>query len=105
MTHVLLGVVTRLAGGGSATGTLAGSVDGVGSAAYFRNPAGLALSTSGTIYVADSFNHLVRVISPTGSIIVSWKRKYIFICYLFFVRCGDEVGWWRKCYWCNDRIS
>ena len=67
MTHVLLGVVTRLAGGGSATGIVAGSVDGVGSAAYFRNPAGLALSTSGTIYVADRGNHLIRVISPTGT--------------------------------------
>ena len=83
MTHVLLGVVTRLAGGGSATGVASGSVDGTGSAAKFNRPTGLALSTSGTIYVADRVNHLVRVISPTGSIIVSWKRKYIFIWYLF----------------------
>ena len=61
-----IGVVTRLAGGGSAGGVSAGSVDGTGSAARFANPHCLAVSTSGTIYVADQYNHLVRMISSTG---------------------------------------
>ena len=58
--------MTRLAGGGSAGGVASGSVDGTGSAATFNNPYGLAVSTSGTIYVADHYNHLIRMISPTG---------------------------------------
>ena len=63
---VWVGVVTRLAGGGSAGGVSAGSVDGTGSAARFHHPYGLAVSTSGTIYVADQYTHVIRMISPTG---------------------------------------
>ena len=61
-----IGVVTRLAGGGSAGGLSHGSVDGTGSAARFANPHCLAVSTPGSIYVADTSNHLIRMISPTG---------------------------------------
>ena len=61
-----IGVVTRLAGGGSAGGVGAGSIDGTGSTATFNAPHCLALSTVGTIYVADYGNHLIRMISPTG---------------------------------------
>ena len=59
-------MVTRLAGGGSAGGVAGGSVDGTGSAAMFNYPSGVAVSTSGTVYVADYYNHLIRMISPTG---------------------------------------
>ena len=61
-----IGVVTRLVGGGSAGGVSAGSVDGTGSAARFNQPYGVAVSTSGTIYVADYRTHLIRMISPAG---------------------------------------
>ena len=61
-----IGVVTRLAGGGSAGGVASGSIDGTGSAARFNYPYGMAVSTSGTIYVADHGIHLIRMISPTG---------------------------------------
>ena len=61
-----IGVVTRLAGGGSAGGVSFGSVDGTGSAATFIYPLGVAVSTLGTIYVADYYNNLIRMISPTG---------------------------------------
>ena len=44
-----------------------GSSDGAGSAALFNVPAGTAVSTSGTVYVADSSNSLIRMISPTGT--------------------------------------
>ena len=63
----VVGVVTRLAGGGSAGGVATGAVDGTGSAATFNFPRGVAVSTSGTVYVGDSFNHLIRMISPTGA--------------------------------------
>ena len=59
-------LLTTLVGGGSAGGVSAGSVDGTGSAARFSYPYGLAVSTSGTVYVTDASNHLIRMISPTG---------------------------------------
>ena len=64
----VLGDVTRLAGGGSAGGVASGSEDGLGSAARFNAPIGVAVSTSGTVYVAEYGNHLIRMISPTGTV-------------------------------------
>ena len=46
----------------------AGSVDGVGSEARFNRPGGLALDRFGNLYVADSGNSTIRVITPAGSI-------------------------------------
>ena len=62
----ILGVVTRLAGGGSGGGVASGSIDGTSSAAMFNYPFSVAVSSSGTVYVADTYNHLIRMISPTG---------------------------------------
>ena len=61
------GVVTRLAGGGSAGGRASGSVDGVGSAAQFYAPTGVSVDRVGNVYVADNWNNLIRTISPTGA--------------------------------------
>ena len=58
----VLGDVTRLAG------VAAGSEDGLGSSARFNYPVDVAVSTSGTVYVADNSNHLIRMISPTGTV-------------------------------------
>jgi sugar lactone lactonase YvrE len=58
------GVVTTLAGVAGA----AGAVDGNGAAARFANPQGVALDSSGSIYVADTGNHAVRKISPGGDV-------------------------------------
>ena len=58
--------MTRLAGGGSASGVDLGSVDGTGSAAIFNRPSNLAVSSLGTVYVADTYNNRIRMISPTG---------------------------------------
>ena len=56
-------VVTTLAGSGAR-----GSVDGNGADASFSNPSGLAVDSSGNVYVADSGNHKIRKITPSGTV-------------------------------------
>ena len=55
------GVITTLAG----DPYLAGSANGVGPAATFNYPHGLALDKAGNLYVADTGNHLIRKITPS----------------------------------------
>ncbi len=58
------GVVTRLAG-------LAGQdgfANGDASTALFSSPLGLAVATNGTVFVSDCGNHLIRAISPGGTV-------------------------------------
>lgn len=43
-----------------------GSADGTGTAARFNAPLNVAADASGTIYVADTFNHTIRTISSAG---------------------------------------
>ncbi len=56
------GVVSTFAG----TAGLSGSADGLGAAARFSGPRGLAADNDGNLYVADSSNHLIRKITPAG---------------------------------------
>ena len=56
------GVVTTIAG----TAGTRGSLDGTGSAARFNNPTGLALGSSGELYLADTDNSTIRKITPAG---------------------------------------
>jgi sugar lactone lactonase YvrE len=56
------GVVTTLAGSPGSPG----SADGSGTAARFNDPTGVAVDSSGDVYVADSGNDTIRVISPVG---------------------------------------
>lgn len=58
------GEVTTFAG---APGT-AGNADGTGTEARFRNPQALTLGQDGSLYVADSFNHIIRKITPAGQV-------------------------------------
>lgn len=58
------GAVTTLAG----LAGVAGSTDGVGSAARFRFPEGVAVDAAGTVYVADSENSIVRTVLPDGTV-------------------------------------
>lgn len=44
-----------------------GSTDGVGSAARFRLPTGVAVDPAGNVYVADYENHTIRKLSPVGT--------------------------------------
>lgn len=55
------GQVHTVAGDG-----IPGAVDGSASAARFDTPCGVAVDAAGTIYVADTGNNAVRVISPAG---------------------------------------
>ena len=56
------GVVSTLAGGER------GFSDGVGLAARFSTPSGLAVDAAGTLYVADTGNNAVRRIAPDGTV-------------------------------------
>ena len=56
------GVVTTLAGLAGSTG----STDGTGSAALFNYPYGVATDAGSNIYVADTFNHTIRKVTPAG---------------------------------------
>ena len=55
--------------GGSATGVASGSTDGVGSAALFNNPVGIAVDSLNVVYVADFKNHRIRLIFPNRTVI------------------------------------
>jgi streptogramin lyase len=56
-------VVSTLAGHAGSPG----SNDGTNSDARFNHPSGIAADASGTLYVADSYNHTIRKISPVGT--------------------------------------
>ena len=56
------GVVTTIAG----LSSIPGSTDGVGTAARFFDPRGVATDSAKNVYVADSLNYTIRRIAPTG---------------------------------------
>jgi sugar lactone lactonase YvrE len=54
-------LVTTVAGSGTA-----GSADGQGVAASFRYPYAVCVYSTGNLYVADTYNHIIRMITPGG---------------------------------------
>ncbi len=46
----------------------AGSTDGTGTAALFRQPGGITIDSSGNLYVADTANYTIRKITPAGAV-------------------------------------
>lgn len=59
----LPGEVTTLAGGPAE-----GNRDAVGLDARFSGPADMAIGPSGTVYLADVFNHSIRTVRPDGAV-------------------------------------
>ncbi|MDB5136183.1 MAG: type sorting protein [Mucilaginibacter sp.] len=59
----IAGVVTPLAG--STAGT-AGTADGAGAAARFSAPRGITVDASGNLYITDSGNNTLRLVTPAG---------------------------------------
>lgn len=58
------GAVSTLAG----TAGLSGNADGNGTAARFKSPSGLAVDSSGNLYVADTLNNTIRKITAAGDV-------------------------------------
>jgi hypothetical protein len=58
------GTVTTIAG----TATLSGHVNAAGSAARFNVPYDVAVAPTGDLYVADTYNHVIRKIAPDGTV-------------------------------------
>ncbi|WP_027865172.1 NHL repeat-containing protein [Massilia alkalitolerans] len=57
------GTVTTLAGNGTR-----GELDGIGRAAQFNGPVGLAVDDAGIVYVADTYNDRIRRIGRDGTV-------------------------------------
>jgi DNA-binding beta-propeller fold protein YncE len=66
------GLVSVLAGSGTK-----GNSDGSGTAASFWGPQGIAIDSLGNLYVADSYNGTVRMITPSGTV-TTFPGKYIY---------------------------
>ena len=62
------GVVSTLAGSG-----VAGFSDGKGKSASFKSPTGIALDSSGNVYVADWGNNRLRKITPARVVTTLWS--------------------------------
>ena len=56
------GKVSTLAGGGGSSGFQ----DGTGKNALFNNPQDVAIDRSRNVYVADTDNHAIRKVTPSG---------------------------------------
>ena len=56
-------VVSTFAGGGA--GSNSDWIDGVGAAAAFNGPSGVAVDASGNVLVAETSNHRVRRVTPS----------------------------------------
>jgi sugar lactone lactonase YvrE len=56
------GVVTTVAGETGVTG----ATDALGALAQFNNPSGVAVDAAGNLYVADTDNHTIRKVLPSG---------------------------------------
>ncbi len=57
--------VSTLAG----TANVTGFADGTGFAAKFNQPYALTVDSSGFVYVADTYNRAIRMISPAGAVV------------------------------------
>jgi streptogramin lyase len=89
------GVVTTLAGGVG----VAGTNDGPGTQARFNSPLGIAVDGTGSVYVADTYNHSIRKVTPGGVVItlagtpsVSGTNNGVGTTAKFYYPCGVAVS-------------
>merc|ERR1712060_357029 len=70
--------VTSLAGPPNCKGqSYCSYSDGTGEAAKFNNPKGVATPADGSvIYVADGYNHLVRLVTNPGGVVTTLAGSY-----------------------------
>lgn len=68
-----------------------GSTDGVGDAARFNNPTGLAVDVDGNVFVADAGNHTVRKVTPGGHVTTLAGAAGV-------LGYADGVGWAARFY-------
>ncbi|HEY9857155.1 MAG TPA: NHL repeat-containing protein [Stenomitos sp.] len=68
--HVIrrLDLATNTLSTSAGSPSVSGFADGVGSAALFNTPQGLAVDASGDVYVADFWNQCIRKMTPAGSV-------------------------------------
>ena len=69
---VCAGVVSTLAGFGTATWA-----DGLGTAARFNNPNGVSVDSNGAVYVGDTGNNRIRMVSSSGVCLDSLRISFI----------------------------
>jgi hypothetical protein len=67
----MTGVVTTLAGSSTA-----GYLDGLGTAAQFNRPYGLAVDVLGNVFVSENTNKTIRKITPAGLVTTFLKTTY-----------------------------
>ena len=77
------GVVTTLAGSGTQA-----YVDGIGTAASFNSPEGIAVDGTGKVYVADVGDDVIRKITPGGVVTTMAGKGY---CYTFSIPWGIAI--------------
>jgi sugar lactone lactonase YvrE len=65
------GTVSTLAGSPGVTG----SSDGTGTAAEFNRPVGLAMDKEGDLYVADSYNNVIRKVVVATGVVTTFAGK------------------------------
>lgn len=71
-----------------------GSLDGGGSAARFRNPARLAVDTTGNVYVTDTGNSTIRRIGADGAVTTLAGQPGV---------CGSGDGGGAQALFCNPK--
>jgi hypothetical protein len=84
---VCAGVVTTLAGSGSAT-----FANGLGAAASFKNPYSVSVDSKGIVYVADTNNNRIRKVSSSGWCLDSLDFSLTASVSVWFI-------WGRMCMW------